>query len=36
MPTLEVDGWFLPESAVICEYLEDVHPKPSLRPDDPK
>jgi glutathione S-transferase len=24
MPTLDVDGQYLPESEVICEYLEDV------------
>ena len=36
MPTLEVDGWYLPESAVILEYIEDTNPKPALRPDDPK
>lgn len=29
------DGRVLPESEVICEYLEDVYPTPSLRPDDP-
>ena len=36
MPTLEFDGWFLPESDVICEYIEDTHPTPSLRPADAK
>ena len=29
------DGRALPESEVICEYLEDVYPDPSLRPVDP-
>src|SRR5690348_12840477 len=29
------DGRVLPESEVICEYLEDVLPGPSLRPADP-
>jgi glutathione S-transferase len=29
------DGRALPESEVICEYLEDVYPEPSLRPSDP-
>jgi glutathione S-transferase len=37
VPTLELDdGWTLPESEVICEYLEDAYPEPSLRPTDPK
>lgn len=31
MPVLEHDGFVLPESTVICEYLEDVFPTPSLR-----
>jgi glutathione S-transferase len=26
MPALEVDGALIPESEVICEYLEDVYP----------
>jgi glutathione S-transferase len=26
MPALEVDGTVIPESEVICEYLEDLHP----------
>jgi glutathione S-transferase len=29
------DGRVLPESEVICEYLEDAFPEPSLRPKDP-
>jgi glutathione S-transferase len=29
------DGRSLPESEVICEYLEDAYPTPSLRPADP-
>src|SRR4029453_17053006 len=37
VPTLVLDdGWSLPESEVICEYLEDAYPEPSLRPADPK
>src|SRR5579862_2861193 len=36
VPTLELDdGRTLPESEVICEYLEDVYPAPTLRPADP-
>src|SRR5271167_2401640 len=36
VPTLVLeDGRALPESEVICEYLEDVYPTPALRPSDP-
>lgn len=36
VPTLELDdGRTLPESEVICEYLEDLYPMPTLRPADP-
>jgi glutathione S-transferase len=36
VPTLELDdGRTLPESEVICEYLEDLYPEPTLRPADP-
>jgi glutathione S-transferase len=35
VPTLVLDdGRALPESEVICEYLEDAFPEPSLRPAD--
>jgi len=35
VPTLVLDdGRALPESEVICEYLEDAWPEPSLRPTD--
>jgi glutathione S-transferase len=35
VPTLVLDdGRALPESEVICEYLEDAFPTPSLRPAD--
>jgi len=34
VPALEIDGRVLPESSVICEYLEDLHPSPALRPAD--
>jgi len=36
VPALELDdGRVLPESEVICEYLEDTFPEPTLRPKDP-
>ncbi len=36
VPTLVMDdGRVLPESEVICEFLEDVYPRPALRPSDP-
>ncbi len=30
IPLLEIDGEAIPESAVIAEYLEEIHPEPSL------
>ena len=35
VPVLEEDGWVLPESAVINEYLEERYPEPPLLPADP-
>ncbi len=36
VPTLVLDdGRTLPESEVICEYLEEAYPTPSLSPSDP-
>ena len=32
---LEEDGWVLPESAVISEFLNERYPEPPLWPDDP-
>lgn len=34
VPYLEIDGEFLCESQVICEYLEDAHPQNPLYPKD--
>lgn len=36
IPILEDGGTFIPDSSVICAYLERVHPEPSLYPSDPK
>jgi glutathione S-transferase len=35
VPVLEDDGWVLPESSVIAEYLEERFPQPALLPVDP-
>ena len=35
VPTLVVDGRPIIESTLICEYLDEVYPKPSLVPDNP-
>lgn len=35
MPTLEVDGTALPESQVICDYLEEIAPGKGGTPTDP-
>jgi stringent starvation protein A len=35
VPILEEDGWLLPESAVIMEYLEERYPEPPLLAADP-
>jgi glutathione S-transferase len=35
VPILEDDGWVLPESAIIAEYLEERFPEPALLPADP-
>jgi glutathione S-transferase len=35
VPVLEDDGWVLPESAVIDEYLDERYPEPALLPVDP-
>lgn len=35
IPCLEHDGRALPDSSVICAYLEKKHPAPPLYPEDP-
>ena len=35
VPVIEDDGWALPESAVIMEFLEERYPEPPLLPPDP-
>jgi glutathione S-transferase len=35
VPVVEEDGWVLPESAVIGEYLDERYPEPPLLPTDP-
>ena len=35
VPVLEEDGWVLPESAVISEFLNERYPEVPLWPDDP-
>ena len=35
VPVLEEDGWVLPESAVISEYVNERYPEPPLWPADP-
>jgi RNA polymerase-associated protein len=35
VPVIEEDGWVLPESAVIMEYLEERYPEPPLLAADP-
>jgi glutathione S-transferase len=34
VPVLEEDGWLLPESSVIMEYLDERYPEPPLLPAD--
>lgn len=35
IPCLEHDGRALPDSSVICAYLEKIQPQPALYPSDP-
>jgi glutathione S-transferase len=36
IPSLEIDGEAIPESAVIAEFLEEIHPQPSLLGSTPR
>lgn len=36
IPVLEHDGFTIPDSSIICRYLERVFPAPALYPADPK
>jgi len=36
IPALDTGTRVIPESEVICEYIEDVFPSPPLRPADPE
>jgi len=35
VPVIEEEGWVLPESVVIMEFLEERYPEPPLLPADP-
>ena len=36
VPVLDTGSRLIPESTVIMDYLEDTHPEPALRPQDPE
>ncbi len=36
IPVFEEDGTVIPDSSVICAYLEKTRPEPRLYPEDPK
>lgn len=36
VPVLQIDGLTLSDSVAICEYLDEVHPAPSLMPTTPE
>lgn len=36
VPVLDTGSRLIPESIVIMDYLEDLHPEPALRPQDPE
>jgi len=35
IPFIEIDGRWLADSSVICQYLESLHPEPAIYPSDP-
>ncbi len=35
IPFMEVEGTYIPDSSVICQYLERTHPSPALYPAAP-
>ena len=36
VPVLEHDGFAIPDTSVICRYLERIHPDQALYPSDPQ
>lgn len=36
IPVLEHDGFTVPDTSVICRYVERIYPEPALYPSDPK
>jgi glutathione S-transferase len=36
IPVLEEDGWTVPDSSIIIDYLERTHPEPALYPAAPR
>lgn len=36
IPVLDHDGFTIPDTSVICRYLDRIHPEPSLYPADPQ
>jgi maleylacetoacetate isomerase len=36
IPALAEDGFVIPQSLAICEYLDEVHPEPRLLPGSPR
>ncbi|MFT4571535.1 MAG: glutathione S-transferase [Hyphomicrobiaceae bacterium] len=36
IPVYEEDGWTVPDSSIICDYLDRTVPQPALYPTDPR